>query len=101
MKTIECLSELIEDELSDAEKYVELALRYEDEDKETAKLFYDLSNKEMKHMQRLHDRVAAIISNYRSKNGEPPESMLAVYNYLHKKQIERAKEVKILQDMFG
>ena len=50
MKTIECLSELIEDELSDAEKYVELALKYEDEDKETAKLFYDLSNEEMKHM---------------------------------------------------
>jgi len=101
MKIIKCLSELIQDELSDAEKYIELALKYEDEDKETAKLFNDLSNEEMKHMQRLHDRVAAIISSYRSKNGEPPESMLAVYNYLHEKQIERAKGVKILQDMFG
>lgn len=101
MKIIKCLSELIQDELSDTEKYIELALKYEDEDKETAKLFDDLSNEEMKHMQRLHDRVTAIISSYRSKNGEPPESMLAVYNYLHEKQIERAKEVKILQDMFG
>lgn len=101
MKIIKCLSELIQDELSDAEKYIELALKYEDEDKETAKLFDDLSNEEVKHMQRLHDRVTAIISSYRSKNGEPPESMLAVYNYLHEKQIERAKEVKILQDMFG
>lgn len=101
MKIIKCLSELIQDELSDAEKYVELALKYEDEDKETAKLFYDLSSEEMKHMQKLHDRVAAIISMYRSKNGDPPESMLAVYNYLHEKQIERTKEVKILQDMFG
>lgn len=101
MKIIKCLSELIEDELCDAEKYAELALKYEDEDKDSAKLFNDLSNEEMKHMAKLHDRVSAIISSYRSRVGDPPESMLAVYNYLHEKQIEKAKEIKILQDMFG
>lgn len=101
MKIIKCLSELVQEELCDAENYISLALKYADEDKECAKLFYDLSLEEMKHMQKLHDRITAIISSYKSKVGDPPEAMLAVYNYLHEKEIEKAKEVKILQAMFG
>ncbi len=100
MKTIECLSKKIEDELQDAESYASLALQYKDSDKDTGKLFYDLSLEEMKHYNRLHDRVVALINDYKAKNGEPPEGMLALYNYLHEKFIQRAKEVKIIQDMY-
>ena len=44
--------------------------------------------------------VARIIAQYRKENGEPPTAMLAVYDYLHEKQIERAKEVKDYQAMY-
>ena len=59
-----------------------------------------LSNEEMKHMQLLHNQVVKLIDTYRKEHGEPPEAMLAVYNYLHEKFIEEAKEVKILQQMY-
>ena len=59
-----------------------------------------LSNEEMKHMQMLHNQVVKIIEKYRKENGEPPASMLAVYDYLHEKFIEEAKEVKMMQQMY-
>lgn len=59
-----------------------------------------LSNEEMKHMQLLHNSVVKIIKAYRKTEGEPPTEMMAVYNYLHEKAIEEAKEVKVLQQMY-
>ena len=46
MKIIECLNDKISEELSDSESYANLALKYKESDKETAKLFYDLSLEE-------------------------------------------------------
>lgn len=51
-------------------------------------------------MQMLHNQVAKLIDTYRKTNGEPPEKMLAVYDYLHEKAINETKEVKILQQMY-
>lgn len=59
-----------------------------------------LSAEEMKHMQMLHNQVVKLIENYRKEKGEPPTSMLAVYDYLHEKFIEEAKEVKMMQQMY-
>ena len=65
MKIIKCLSNQIEDELDDAEKYIELAMRWKDEQPETADLFYQLSLEEMGHMERLHKEVVRLIEEYR------------------------------------
>ena len=67
---------------------------------EVAEVLNMLSAEEMKHMQMLHNQVVKIIENYRKTNGEPPASMLAIYDYLHEKFIDEAKEVKMLQQMY-
>ncbi len=100
MKIIEKLSDMIEEEIGDAKKYITCALNYKSEKPRLAELFYKLAFEEMGHMNMLHDAVTELISDYRRENGEPPEAMMAVYNYLHKKQIEHAAEVKAMMAMY-
>lgn len=100
MKEIKLLMEHIEDELEDAHTYAELALEYKEADPETAELFYKLSGEEMNHMNALHKAVVSHIEEYRKQKGEPPAAMMAVYEYLHRRDIEKSEEVGVLQTMY-
>jgi len=100
MRLIEKLSDMIDEELNDAEKYIRCAMKQKEEHPALAQTFARLSNEEMAHMNLLHEQVVALISEYRKEHGEPPERMQAVYDYLHKKYTERANEIKVLQALF-
>ena len=100
MKIIEKLSEKISEEIHDAKSYAKMALENREEYPDLAQTLYDLSMEEMGHMSRLHTAVAGIIEQYRKKKGEPPAAMLAVYDYLHKQQIEKAAEAKAMQSLY-
>ena len=100
MKLIEQLSEKISEEINDAKCYAQMALENREAHPALSDLLYTISTEEMGHMARLHTAVADIIEQYRKEKGEPPAAMLAVYDYLHKKQIANAAEVKNLQALF-
>lgn len=100
MKIIETLSERIEEEICDAKTYAKLALETRDDHPELSRTLYTISLQEMEHMRMLHDAVVNVIAEYRREKGEPPERMLAVYEYLHGKHIEKAAEAKNLQAMY-
>jgi len=100
MKIIKCLSELIEEELDDARKYIDLAMKWKQEEPDTADLFYELSIEEMGHMEKLHTEVTELIEEYRKEHGEPPSDMMVLYNYLHEKHIGTATQIKVMQGMY-
>ena len=100
MKIIETLSNKIEEEICDAKSYVTMAMEYKEEHPELSRTLYNISTQEMDHMNLLHGEVTQIIKRYRDTQGEPPADMMAVYDYLHKKQIEKSLEVKMLQSMY-
>ena len=100
MKIIKELSEMIEEELEGAEEYAKCALHYKEEYPEIARVLYDISLQEMNHVNMLHGEVVEIIEKHKKEHGEPPAAMLAVYEYLHKKDIEKAAKIKLYQSQF-
>jgi rubrerythrin len=91
---------MIDDELEGAENYAKAALELKDSHPDLARALYSLSQQEMEHMGILHNHVVNIINEYKKTKGEPPAAMMAVYDYVHEKQIDEAAEIKNLQAMF-
>lgn len=100
MKIIKTLTDMIEDELEGAEHYAECALMYKEDHPQLANTLYEISTQEMRHVNLLHEEVVAVIKKHREANGEPPAAMLEIYEWVHIRQIEMAKEIKILQNQF-
>ena len=100
MEIIKHLEDQINEEMHDSGKYIKCAMKWKEENKELADLYYWLSQEEMTHADKLHKMVVGIIEKYKKTEGEPPAEMLAVYNYLHEKEIDKAKEIKTMWDMY-
>ena len=100
MKIIKCLTEQIRDEIADAEAYIELANDWKEKEPETAELFAELSEEELGHMNRLHEKVTDLIREYREQHGEPSAGMMALYDYMHEQNIENVMRVKVKQAMY-
>ena len=100
MKIIKTIAEKIEEELSDANAYIDLAMAWRDEEPDSAELFYQLSVEEMGHVDKLHSDVASLIEKYKLEHGAPPAEMLALYNYLHEKHVGDAMRIRVKQGMY-
>ena len=100
MKLIEKLSDQIEDELCDAEKYIDCAIKLKEEKPNLANTYARISNEEIGHANLLHDQVVALINAYRSEHGDPPEKMQGLYDYLHRKHIEKANAIRVKQALY-
>lgn len=99
MEIIKKLVEKIDDELEDANKYINCALNTKEDYPELSKVYFTLSLEEMKHMTMLHDQVVKIIETYK-KDHEVPPAMKVLYDYLHERQIKWASKIKSKQDMY-
>ena len=97
MKIIKKIAEYIEEELEGAENYAKAALLHKDDNPQLAKVLFEISTQEMRHVDMLHGEIVKMIEQYRREKGEPPAAMLAVWEYQHERHIEEAKEVKLLQ----
>lgn len=99
MEIIRRISEKIDEELLDAEKYIKCAYKVEEDFPQLANTYYELSLEEMKHVTMLHDAVVAIINEYK-RDHEVPEGMKVLYDYIHERQIKKASKIKSKQEQF-
>ena len=65
-----------------------------------AQVLYNISTQEDGHQAALHNEVVKIIEEHRHTHGEPPAAMMAVYDYLHKKHIDKLAEARQYQDVY-
>lgn len=100
MKLIKKLEELIEEEIHDIKKYAKLAAELKSENPQLAQALYTISTQEDSHQALIHNEVVKIIEEHRRKNGEPPQAMMAVYEYIHQRHIENLAEAKHYQDIY-
>ena len=100
MKIIQTVTDKINEELEDACSYAKLAIEVKDQHRSLSEVFFALSQEEMRHQTMLHNEVVKLIEEYRREHGTPPENMMAVYDYLHKKAIEMAETVKRYQQIY-
>jgi len=99
MEIIKQISEKIDDELHDAEKYIKCAYKVDEQYPQLADVYYKLSLEEMNHVTMLHDVVVRIINDYKQRNEVPP-GMQTLYEYLHDRQIRWAAKIKGKQEQF-
>ena len=100
MRIIQELSEMIMEETEGAEHYITRTLEVREKYPKLADLLYKLSGEEMQHVSALHEMVTAMIEEHKRDHGDPPADMLAVYNYIHRKQIGCAANVKARQALY-
>ena len=100
MKLIKELEELIEEEIHDVKKYAKLAAKLKGESPALAQVLYTISTQEESHQAMLHNEVVKIIEQYRKTHGAPPEAMMAVYEFVHKKHIDNMAEAKRYQEIY-
>ena len=100
MKLIKELTEKIEDEIHDIEEYSKMALEVKAEHPGLAHTLHTIAAQEDNHQAMLHDEVVKLIQEHRKEHGEPPAAMLAVYDYLHKRHIEKLAEARRYMDMY-
>lgn len=100
MKLIKELEEKIEDEIHDIKEYAKMATELKPDHPNLAQVLYNISVQEDAHQAAIHGEVVKLIEEYRRTHGAPPPAMMAVYEYIHQRHIEKLAEARRYQDIY-
>lgn len=96
MENIATLVDMIDDEVNGAKEYACWANKLKATNPELAKTFYELSTVEMGHANILHRQAKKLMTD-----SKLPEDVMAMYELLHKKHIECAAQVTVMQEEYN
>ena len=100
MEIIKELYEHIDEEIHDMKCYAKMACLYKDKYPRLAETLAKISAQEETHATALHDVVVELINEYKKDGDSVPVEMESIYEYLHKKEIEKLNEAKMYLQMF-
>ena len=98
MLIIKGLVEHIREEVKDARKYAEAAMRARMDDATLANIYMELGAEEIKHAEKLHKAAVDIITKHTASGKDAPAAMRAIWDYEHKVMIEEMTEAKRMLD---
>lgn len=112
MKMIAKMAKQIREELHDADKYISLAIKDKEKDKELADMYFTLANEEIGHADKIHTQVVReikkVADNQVRMNPEEVEQMkstmevmYAVWDYEHENLMEEAAEIRTKIEMYN
>lgn len=99
-KIIRDVSKDIKCKITNADRDIRKAIERKSEYPSLANLYYDLSLGELSEALDLHEEVIHLIEKYRETDGEPPKTMLELWNFEHNNIMEDVSDIKILQEYF-
>lgn len=70
MDEMKMLFDYAVDEIMDARKYAEMALKYKDSDPDLAAMFHRMSGEELEHFNRLHQKLAESVDKVKEMRTE-------------------------------
>lgn len=100
MQIIKYMAEDIEKTMDMAECNIKKAIECKNSFPLAAKACYNKSIALLETIKGMHDSITEIIKEYRATTGEPPAPMLAVYNYLHARNMDQAALIRNLQELY-
>lgn len=100
MEIIKRLEERIDEEIHDAKTYTKFAIEIKHLYPAVSHTVYTIATQELDHQSMLHEQVVKLIEQHRREHGAPPPEMMAVYEFLHKRAIEKMAEVKRLMEVY-
>lgn len=102
MRRIGELAELIECELSSAERYAKLALASKDSGNAAeARVFAEVANQGLGCCDKLHGLVTSAIASAKQDGAEVPEGMERVWDWAHARLVDKTASVRSLLQMLG
>ena len=94
MKQIQDLVDAMQKEIDTANCYYNRAVSVREEYPTLANTYIDIASQELNHSDKFHTMAINLISKQKALGKPVPESMQAVWDYLHQKIIEQYDEIK-------
>ena len=96
MKILTTLIEKANDTMDEIHWYAEKAMHLRTEHKALADVYIKIADMHVSIYGMLHDRMVNLIEEERKKNGQPPQVMLAIWEYEHEKMAKEFAESRFL-----
>ena len=95
----EKLMDMIDEELDGAMQYAKCALHNKDGNAALAETFHTIAGQELEHAELLEAQAKKQIDDYETSHGFAPDDMKTLYDYLHRKYIDRTIEIRNVLSM--
>lgn len=94
MKMLKNLIEKADDTLEEIEWYAEKAHHLKEEHRALADAYIKIAEMHITIYNILHERMVALINEEKGKGAQPPQAMMAIWEYEHEKLVKEFAEAK-------